>query len=233
MTGLVRDPGVFERFTEAIHSGLKVPSTHLLPDSRSSDDLVKGPTALLSQSDITTLLAVYSNLSSLLRKASANGVRIAFDAEQSWYQPALSRIVSLLAKEFNSVAEDGGRDGTARAPIVYNTYQANLKETESVIRADLQSAREEGEKMQFGDYDIALAALSLVEQQDTPSDSSWSEARMSLQRMHEPRKVVKLRKYGPTRQLQMHVSMLVPSLFYKRSSTPCKRLLHRPTGISI
>lgn len=146
VTGLVRDPGVFERFTEALQSGLQILSTQLLPEPGFSDDLAQRPTAPLRQSDITTLLAVYSHLSSLLRIASANGVRIAFDAEQSWYQPALSRLVTLLAKEFNSVAKDAGRDGNARAPIVYNTYQANLKETESVIRADLQRAKEEGEK---------------------------------------------------------------------------------------
>lgn len=144
MTGLVQDPGVFERFTEAIHSQTVPASPSLLPLPESPDGVLKTPTSSLSQSDIVTLLAVYDSLSALLRTASANGVRIAFDAEQSWYQPALSRIVTLLAKEFNSIHIDEGEDGSVRPPIVYNTYQANLKETENVIKTDLQRAKEEG-----------------------------------------------------------------------------------------
>lgn len=143
MTGLVQDPAVFERFTEGIESGQY--GTLSLPASTSTlnkqDAVVPDKNQILSQSDIKTLLAVYNKLSSLLEIASSNGVRIAFDAEQSWYQPALSRIVTFLAERFNrtSNSEEGGRE-----PIVYNTYQANLKNTEKVILADLQRAKEKG-----------------------------------------------------------------------------------------
>lgn len=143
VTGLVQDPGVFERFTQAIQSG-QIPSGAVLVSMNqpSSDIVSVNPPSPLSKSDMSTLIAVYSNLSSLLRMASSNGVRIAFDAEQSWYQPALSKIVTLLAKEFNRIDDAE----FARPPIVYNTYQANLKETEVVIREDLKRAKEGGER---------------------------------------------------------------------------------------
>lgn len=143
MTGLVQDPAVFERFTEAIEAGY-VPDKILadLPSILESNKLaVQSAANRLQKSDIATLSAVYSNLSSLLEIASINGVRIAFDAEQSWYQPALSRIVTLLAMRFN---KSDGSDSGHGAPIVYNTYQANLRETEAVIREDLRKAKEGG-----------------------------------------------------------------------------------------
>lgn len=153
MTGLVQDPAVFERFTEAIergdHESLSLPTTsaHQQKASISSRSGKKGKD--LSNSDIVTLLAVYNNLSSLLQIASLNGVRIAFDAEQSWYQPALSRIVTLLSREYN---RNNQKEGKIRAPIVYNTYQTNLKATESVLREDLLKAKEGGKMLCYREH---------------------------------------------------------------------------------
>lgn len=146
MTGLVQNPAVFERFTQAIEEG-QFDSFSLLAASDASKALLSSTCDrdknTLSNSDIATILEVYNNLSSLLEVASLNGVRIAFDAEQSWYQPALSRIVTLLSQKFNKDQQQ--KQGESRPAIVYNTYQANLKNTESVLRDDLLKAKEGGE----------------------------------------------------------------------------------------
>jgi proline dehydrogenase len=144
VTGLVQDPAVFERFTEHIESG-RIP-LQALPSSStpitqqvtlSTSSSTSSPSiAGLSKSDIATILSIHQELHKLCSIAAGNGVRIAFDAEQSWYQPALNRIVNLLAKEFNR--------SPAQGPIIFNTYQANLTDTEKAIKDDLARAKAEG-----------------------------------------------------------------------------------------
>lgn len=141
VTGLVQDPAVFERFTNAIESQA-IPK-RALPGIDSEGQSTAS--LLLSTSDVSTILAVHQQLHELCDLASKNGVRIAFDAEQSWYQPALSCIVDLLAEEYNR----------SEIPFIYNTYQTNLKETEHVIREDLARAKAKGR--QSFDWALTIA----------------------------------------------------------------------------
>lgn len=86
---------------------------------------------------MATLNTVYSELRKLYTLAKNNGVRIAVDAEQSWFQPCIDRMVEHLSREFNR--QD--------IPIVYNTYQTNLRHTEEAIRRDLAQANKEGKRL--------------------------------------------------------------------------------------
>lgn len=90
---------------------------------------------VLHNDDMYTIRELYDALRSMCKLAQDYRIRIAFDAEQSWLQGCLDRLVSLLSAEFN----------TRGSFVVYNTYQANLRQTTEALQRDLQQARSQGE----------------------------------------------------------------------------------------
>ena len=93
------------------------------------------PSPLLSATDEEALTQLINQLRKLSKHARDSGTRLAFDAEQTWIQPALDRLVDILASECNTAQ---------RLPIVYNTYQTNLRDTKENIQRDLAYARSAG-----------------------------------------------------------------------------------------
>ncbi|KAE9421483.1 hypothetical protein Angca_004814, partial [Angiostrongylus cantonensis] len=65
--------------------------------------------------------------------AIARGVRVMVDAEQTYFQPAISRIVLEMMRRYNH--QHGN---------IFNTYQAYLRNTLDVMECDMQLARREG-----------------------------------------------------------------------------------------
>ena len=105
----------------------------------------------LARPDEAAISEFYEKLRQICRLAEHQGVRIVFDAEQSWYQPALDSIVTSLAKEFNR----------SDVPVIYNTYQTNLKETKSHILKDLAQSKREGTS--FGGAAILQRLITTVQ----------------------------------------------------------------------
>lgn len=112
VTGFLKDPTVLIRASEALENssawqrGTLGYTPEIFPSS-----------LMLSDSDQFALRSLVTELRRMLSVAKANGVRIDFDAEQSWFQTALDHMVHSLALEFNS-----------DSVIVYNTYQCYRKD---------------------------------------------------------------------------------------------------------
>lgn len=69
----------------------------------------------------------------LAKKATEVGVRLMVDAEQTYFQPAISRLTLEMQRKFNRAK-----------PLIFNTYQCYLKEAYDNVTLDVELSRREG-----------------------------------------------------------------------------------------
>ncbi|XP_026539803.1 proline dehydrogenase 1, mitochondrial-like [Notechis scutatus] len=69
----------------------------------------------------------------LAKKAVGVGVRLMVDAEQTYFQPAISRLTLEMQRRFNQ-----------EKPAIFNTYQCYLKEAYDNVTIDVELSRREG-----------------------------------------------------------------------------------------
>ncbi|XP_069413603.1 proline dehydrogenase 1, mitochondrial isoform X2 [Ovis canadensis] len=69
----------------------------------------------------------------LAKKASQAGVRLMVDAEQTYFQPAISRLTLETQRRFN-----------VERPLVFNTFQCYLRDAYDNVTLDVELARREG-----------------------------------------------------------------------------------------
>ncbi|NWR20354.1 PROD dehydrogenase, partial [Emberiza fucata] len=76
---------------------------------------------------------VLQRMDVLARRAMEKGVRLMVDAEQSYFQPAISRLTVETQRHFNG-----------SQPLIYNTYQCYLREAYNNVTGDVELSRREG-----------------------------------------------------------------------------------------
>ncbi|XP_007533448.1 proline dehydrogenase 1, mitochondrial isoform X2 [Erinaceus europaeus] len=76
---------------------------------------------------------ILQRLDILAKKGMETGVRLMVDAEQTYFQPAISHLALEMQRKFN-----------VDKPLVFNTYQCYLKEAYDNVTLDLERAHREG-----------------------------------------------------------------------------------------
>ncbi|XP_072520972.1 proline dehydrogenase 1, mitochondrial isoform X2 [Salminus brasiliensis] len=76
---------------------------------------------------------ILQRLDALAKYAAESGVRLMVDAEQTYFQPAISRLTLEMQRIFNT-----GK------PVIFNTYQCYLKEAYDNVCMDVELSRREG-----------------------------------------------------------------------------------------
>uniref|UniRef100_F7G2I1 Proline dehydrogenase n=1 Tax=Ornithorhynchus anatinus TaxID=9258 RepID=F7G2I1_ORNAN len=72
-------------------------------------------------------------VNTLAEKAQEVGVRLMVDAEQTYFQPAISRLTREMQRKFNT-----------EKPVIFNTFQCYLKDAYDNVSLDVELARREG-----------------------------------------------------------------------------------------
>lgn len=141
LSGLVSDPYVFERASSYLtdqHISPYKPTGELFPASSTSNG-----TSTLSKDDRSTMESLLTELRGICREAKENNVIVMIDAEYSWFQPAIDRLATFLAAEFNR--SDGSKQSNQTTwPTVYNTFQALLRSTPDRIQEAIKLADSHG-----------------------------------------------------------------------------------------
>ncbi|XP_058822312.1 proline dehydrogenase 1, mitochondrial isoform X1 [Topomyia yanbarensis] len=105
-------------------------------------------------------------LNTIVKTAQDLDVRIMIDAEQTYFQPAISRITLEMMRKYN----------TEKA-IVFNTYQCYLKDTYKEVCTDLQQAKRQnfyfGAKLVRGAYIEQERARAAALGYDDPTNPSF------------------------------------------------------------
>lgn len=87
----------------------------------------------LSDDEEEQLKRMFKRIDILANAAKDLGVRLMIDAEQTYFQPAISRLAMEMMRKFN-----------VDSPIIFNTYQCYLKQGFNNFVIDVEQARREG-----------------------------------------------------------------------------------------
>lgn len=149
-----------------IDSDLELSSTFVIPELNSGK-LVQLISQLSSKEE-EMFQNMIRRVSNVIRVAANLDVSVMVDAEQTYFQPAISRITMELMRKFN----------TERA-VVRNTYQCYLSETFNELKTDLDQAKRQnfyfGAKLVRGAYLEQERARAKALGYPDPTNSSFEK----------------------------------------------------------
>lgn len=132
----------------------------------------------LSSEELRLLDNMMVRVDVLAQAAAQANVRLMVDAEHSYFQPAIDNAVTQLQRTYN-----------VQQPVIFNTYQAYLKDCNERLLIDLERARREG--WRFGAKLVRGAYLVLERQRaqemgyPSPVQETLEDTRASYDRcMH-------------------------------------------------
>ncbi|KAI9065797.1 FAD-linked oxidoreductase [Trametes sanguinea] len=106
----------------------------------------------LTAADIAALRELREDLVAICNRAKERGVRLIFDAEYSWYEPAIDAFTLDMMRRFNKLPKQSWFSSLSKArqhtaelqPLIYATYQAYLRRTPEYLTQSIAAARSEG-----------------------------------------------------------------------------------------
>jgi len=94
----------------------------------------------VTKEDELALMELWAALKTIGETAKQHGIKIAIDAEHTWYQPALDVYTMMLSQEFNKLPTATSQDA-GPSPLIYGTYQCYLTRTPDHIEASMAHAK--------------------------------------------------------------------------------------------
>ncbi|KAF8319865.1 FAD-linked oxidoreductase-like protein [Cantharellus anzutake] len=152
LSALLRDPQCMERFSIYLNSS-RSPKTLSVPYPHTNEpgDLAiftnpkfaPPPDSIMNLDDVSAIRSLYDELRRLCIIAKEKGVALVFDAEHTWYTPAIDTFTLALSREFNH-AQEPKPGAFAPQPLIYATYQSYLRRGTRHLAAHLEDAKQKG-----------------------------------------------------------------------------------------
>lgn len=103
--------------------------------AKSKQHGVKGEEIILSltEQELKEMDNLTHRMFTIAKHAKEKGVRLMVDAEQTYFQPAITRITLDAMRVFNK-----------ECPVIFNTYQCYQKEATNLVDVDMEFSRREG-----------------------------------------------------------------------------------------
>lgn len=114
----------------------------------------------MKEGDLNKLDGLWGTLKRVGEAAREEGIKVAVDAEHSWYQPAIDGYTMLLSQEYNKMPRSGAsqKEIERSLPVFYGTYQAYLRRLPAHLDHAIKHAEENdyvlGVKLVRGAYHL-------------------------------------------------------------------------------
>eukprot|EP00605_Chrysophyceae_sp_TOSAG23-4_P000802 GSChrysophyteH1.ASY1.ANO1.891.1 assembled CDS len=174
---------IFENCIKAVHKAMSNSGFAAMKITALGDpNLLRRMATTLSEirlklENLTDILVrnMHARVDRLAELASSLGVRLMIDAEHSYLQPAIDNIAYKLSKKYNRIS-DGDH------PIIFNTYQMYLKDSERRLQIDYARSKKDGTHFAIK---LVRGAYMVLESANAKENGYTDPIHESLQNTHD------------------------------------------------